>query len=158
MVSLTNDLYIPERRCGLDRRKGKLFIPSTHWLTGKRETARRGEDRQKPYKIDIYSSKVFAAILVVILLSVLDAMLTLLLMSHGAVEINPVMAYFLSHGAIVFFGVKYLLTCTCLILVLLNKNAYLFGTKMRAKTLFVLFVIPFALVVHWELFLIFFVV
>jgi len=65
------------------------------------------------------------------------------------------MAYYLDHGPLVFFGVKYLLTCASILLILLIKDIHFIKTKVQTKTLFVLFIIPFALVVQWELYLIF---
>jgi hypothetical protein len=155
---LPSNSYMPERRCGSDRRKWKISIFATHWLSGNRKLARRAEDSQKPYKIDRYGSKALVAILICILLALLDTTLTLFLISRGAVEINPFMAFLIEQGAFVFFAVKYLLTCTCLVFILLYKNSYLFGTKYQAKALFILFAIPYALVVNWELYLIVFVV
>ena len=134
-----------------------MSILSRYWLTGRREAVRRQADRQKPYGIDRHSSKTLAAILSIIALSILDGEFTLFLISHGASEMNPVMAYFLDHGPLAFFGAKYLLTCSCLVFILLNANSYLFGTKLRGKILFVLLAIPFALVIKWQLYIIFFI-
>lgn len=134
-----------------------MAILSKHSLVGKRQTARRREDRQKSYGVDRYSLKIFVTILLVISLSMLDATLTLFLISEGASELNPVMAYFLEHGPLVFFVAKYLMTSFALVFILPNTNSYLFGTKVRGKILFGLFAVPFALAVKWELYLIFFV-
>ena len=157
MSSFADNSRKSERRCGFDRRKGKMSIFCKHWLIGRREAIRRQEDRQKSYRMDRHSFKILAAILLIILLSILDATLTLFLISHGATEINPVMAYFLDYGPLAFFGAKYLFTCSSLVFILLNTNSYLFRTKVRAKILFVWFAIPFALVINWELYLILFV-
>ncbi len=134
-----------------------MAILSKHSRVGKRQVVRRREDRQKSYGVDRYSLKTFVTILLVISLSILDASLTLFLIHNGASEVNPVMAYFLDHGPLVFFGAKYLITSCSLLFLLPYMNSYIFGTKVRAKILFVLFAIPFALVVNWELYLIFFV-
>jgi hypothetical protein len=134
-----------------------MSILSRYWLTGRREAVRRQGDRQKAYRIDRHSSKTLGASLLFITLSILDGVLTLFLISEGASEINPIMAYFLDHGPLAFFGAKYLLTCFCVVFVLLNANSYLFGTKVRAKILFVLGAIPFALAIKWELYIIFFI-
>ncbi|MBW2645695.1 MAG: hypothetical protein JRE23_05895 [Deltaproteobacteria bacterium] len=157
MNSFADNLQNLIKRSGLDRRKGKMPIFSKYWLAGRRTAPRREEDRQGFYRIDRHSGRTLTAILIIIALSILDALLTLHLTSHGAQEINPVMAYFLNHGPLHFFGAKYLLTCASVIILLLYKNAYLFKTKVRAKILFIVFAIPFALVVQWEVYLIFFV-
>lgn len=157
MSSFANISRKYERRSGFDRRKGRTSILSRHWLTGRRETARRQADRQKPYGIDRHSSKTLVAILSIITLSILDAAFTLFLISHGASEMNPVMAYFLDHGPLAFFGAKYLLTCFCVMFIFLNANSYLFGTKVRGNMLLALLAIPFALAVKWQLYMIFFI-
>ena len=89
-------------------------------------------------------------------LSVLDALFTLDLVLHkGAVELNPVMDYYLDCSPLVFFWVKYLLTWAALLIILLAKDVYLFKTKFQVKSLFIIVSIPFLLVVHWELYLLF---
>ena len=146
-----------DRRCGEDRRKNR--VPSLRWssILGRRGTPRRMEDRQGCFAIDVYSSKTLALILLILSLSVMDALLTLYLIGQGAVEVNPVMAYFLNYGPFVFFSAKYLLTALAILLVLVNSRAFIFGTRVRAQILLVVFAAPFALVVKWQLYLVFFV-
>lgn len=109
---------------------------------------------QRAHRIDRYSSKTCAGILLIILLSITDAYLTLYLISHGAVELNPIMRYYLDHSALAFFGMKYLLTCSAILLILVIKDVYLFGTRVQGKVMFVICLIAFTLVVQWELFLV----
>jgi hypothetical protein len=127
-----------------------------YWLTGRRANPRREEDREKSYKTDRYDGKTFAAILTIITLSILDAIFTMYLISLGAIEVNPIMDYFLAHGPLKFFGVKYFLTCGSIILLLLNKNVYLLKHRIQTEIIFIIVVILFALVVLWELYLILF--
>lgn len=144
-----------ERRSGVDRRKGnrQIFF-SKHLFAGNRESVRRREDRKESYSIDRYSYKLLMLILLIIFLSMCDGVLTLILLDKGAVEINPVMAYSLNHGPMVFFGVKYLLTTFSLLIILIHSNTYLFQTRLRTKALFGMIIIPFLLVIYWEFFLI----
>ena len=148
--------YLPpfERRSGLDRRKGKLPLFSRYWLTGRRAEPRRAADRRKLYLEDRYSSRTVTVTLLIVVLSVLDAIFTLNLVDRGAVELNPVMAYYLQKGPMVFFAVKYLLTCSAVMLVFFHKNAYVFNSNWQVKMLFPLLTVPFVLVVQWELYLI----
>ena len=148
----------PQRRSGLDRRTEALPILGNckYWLTGRRAYPRREEDRQKSYKTDRYDAKTFAAILTIITLSILDAIFTMYLISLGAIEVNPIMAYFLEYGPLKFFGVKYFLTCASIVFLLLNKNVYLFNHKIRTEIVFIVVVIIFALVILWELYLVLF--
>jgi hypothetical protein len=124
---------------------------------GRRKEMRRDEDNLKSYFLDHYSLRVFGIIIGIILLSLTDAMLTLYLIRNGAAEVNPVMNYFLRYGPLPFLAAKYLLTTASIVLLLIYKNVYIFGTKIRAKYLFIIIFFIFASVVIWELFLILFV-
>jgi hypothetical protein len=124
---------------------------------GRRKLMRRDEDNRKSYFLDHYSLRVFGIIIGIILLSLTDAMLTLYLIRNGAAEINPVMEHFLRYGPLPFLAAKYLLTTASIVLLLIYKNVQIFGTKIRAKYLFIFIFLIFASVVIWELFLIFFV-
>jgi len=143
----------PERRSGRDRRNGRAPIFSRHRLAGKRSRPRRKADRRKAYFLDRYSYRIFLVILAITLLSITDAALTLYLMRHGAAEINPVMAYFLSHGPTAFFIAKYILTTFSVVVILIYGNNFLFGTRLRVKLLFLAALVPFAMVIVWEIFL-----
>jgi hypothetical protein len=150
MSSCTNNPANFERRSGIDRRKRRPPFFSKYWLTGRRGAHRRKDDRQRFCDIDRYNYKILAAILLIIALSTLDAIFTLVLVSRGAEEVNPFMAYYLDRSPLLFFWVKYLMTCASIILILFSTNTYLFKTKIQAKTLFFLVPIPFVLVVQWQ--------
>jgi len=142
-----------EKRSGFDRRDGKIRILSKYWLTGKRTIIRRTEDRRKLTLIDRHSARTFAAILLIITLSVIDAIFTLSLIDSGAAELNPIMAYYLGHGPLAFFWVKYLLTCAAVLILLLIKNIPLFNTRFQAKILLIVVLIPYVFVIQWEIYL-----
>jgi hypothetical protein len=155
MNSVEKNLSKLEKRSGLDRRDGKIRIFSKYWLTGRRTIVRRMEDRQSPVLIDRHSPRTFIVILFIIILSVLDAILTLNLVDLGASELNPIMAYYLGHGPLTFFWVKYLLTSAAVLILLFIKNIQLFNTRFQAKILFILVLVPYALVIQWELYLLY---
>jgi len=125
---------------------------------GRRREVRRNDDNQESYFLDHYSLRVFGIIIGIILLSLTDALLTLYLIRHGAAEVNPIMEHFLRYGPLPFLAAKYLLTTASIVLLLIYKNVHIFGTRIRAKYLFIVIFLIFASVVVWELFLIFFVV
>ena len=109
---------------------------------------------QRPQEIDRYSTKVFAIIIFIIGLSILDAILTLFLVGNGAKELNPLMAYYLEQSPFLFVCVKYLLTCAAVILILFCKDFYIFKTRTKARILFLLMMAPLVVVIHWQLYLI----
>ena len=133
-------------------------LPGLRYLFfGRRKEVRRNDDNQESYFLDHYSSRVFAIIIGIILLSLTDAMLTLYLIRNGAAEVNPVMEHFLKYGTLPFLAAKYLLTTASIVLLLIYKNVHIFGTKIRAKYLFIVIFLIFASVVLWEVYLILFV-
>ena len=88
----------------------------------------------------------FAAALCTIALSIVDAYFTLDLVSHGAEELNPIMAYYLEKSPLTFFSVKYLLTSASTIMILSIKEISILGRKLRTEILFGCFILLLACV------------
>jgi len=105
--------------------------------------------------MDSYSQSLFAVIIGILCLSLIDAVMTLHLIGHGATEINPIMAYFLDKGTVTFVAAKYILTTVAVIIILLVKNSYLPRTRIRSKNLFIFAIASFALVIIWEIWLVY---
>jgi hypothetical protein len=147
-----------EKRSGKDRRAPRF--PKLRYLlfAGRRARVRRAEDWHGTFYFDRYSSSIFAAIVLILLLSVLDALLTLYLIDHGSTELNPIMSYFLKYGPFVFMGAKYFLTCAGVVILLLFRNALRKRSVAHAQNIFSYIIGAFTTVIVWELCLIFFVV
>lgn len=142
-----------ERRMGSDRRGSD----SPRWrkfvFGGVRARIRRKEDRYRFLLLDRYSTALFVTIVSILFLSLIDAFLTLLLIDHGAVEINPLMAYFLRFGPLVFLGVKYSLTSlSVFVLVLFSQMFIRQSTRLASRILSYACGI-FSTVIVWELYL-----
>ena len=97
----------------------------------------------------------FAAITAILMLSVFDALLTIILIDSGSSELNPVMAYFLKQGLLEFIAAKYFLTSMGVVVLLIFKNIFLSRAKIHTSSLFTAVIIAFSAVIAWELFLIF---
>jgi hypothetical protein len=147
-----------EKRSGKERRTHQF--PKWRYLlfSGKRAKARRKEDRHRTFYFDRYSSNLFAAIVAILMLSVLDALLTLYLIDNGSTELNPVMSYFIEYGPFVFMGAKYFLTCTGVIILLLFRNVLRKRSITHTQHLFSYIIVAFTTVIAWELYLIIFIV
>ena len=146
-----------EKRSGKDRRTHRF--PKLRYLlfAGRRSRIRREEDWEGTFYFDRYSSSIFAAIVLILLLSVLDALLTLYLIDRGSTELNPVMAYFLKYGPFVFMGAKYFLTCMGVVILLLFRNALRKRSATHARYVFSYIIGVFSTVIFWQICLIFFV-
>jgi hypothetical protein len=147
-----------ERRSGKDRRTNQLPKLKYILYCGRRAKARRDDDLQRTFYFDRYSSKLFAAIVAILLLSVLDALLTLYLIDNGSSELNPIMSYFLNHGPFVFMGAKYFLTCLGVLILLLFRNVFIARSNTHTHHVFSYIIGAFSTVIAWQLYLIFFVV
>lgn len=142
-------------RCGQERRTDNKTRIKYLFFNGRRERFRREEDRGKIFVFDRYTPKLFAAITAILVLSIFDALLTLILIDSGSSELNPVMAYFLGHGLLPFFGAKYFLTSMGVFILLIFKNIFLTRVKIYTHSLFSAAIIAFSAVIIWELFLIY---
>lgn len=118
-----------------------------------RITVRRADDRKRIVALDRYQPSLFIGIMIVLSLSLLDALLTLILIAQGAKEINPVMQYYLSHGPQVFLFVKYGLTAFSVIIIVLLKDSLISRYRIGTGILIHVFTAFFGSVVLWECFL-----
>jgi uncharacterized membrane protein YqjE len=143
-----------DRRSGRDRRK-----EMTSWrqmmFYGQRQIIRRRTDRQRLTWVDKYSSNLFISILAVVLLSILDAFLTLFLINNGATEVNPFMAYCLSHGPSAFILIKYAITSISVLILLILSNVFILRFNIHTRAIFPYVIGAFGCVILWELFLIY---
>ncbi len=115
-----------ERRGATDRRRRTL----RSLFTGSFNPRRRGPRRVRDGSLtstDWHESQWLAIALVILLLSVADAVLTLTLVQHGALEANPVMATFLALDPDVFVAFKIGLTAGGVVLLTLVAKVRAFG-------------------------------
>ena len=141
-----------DKRSGLDRRKQK--IPRLKYLLfgGQRKMIRRSEDKQQMIILDNYSPKLLTFVLIILALSLADGFFTLHVTGHGAIEANPVMAYFLDLSPWAFMSVKYFLTCLSVICFLILNNLYIKSLNVRVDKLFPAVIVVFLVVVFWQFF------
>jgi hypothetical protein len=131
-----NDRYyindVESSRLDPDRRKCPTPILSRFTIMGgKRKTIRREKDKKKHLFVDLYSTRLMIAVLLLFCLSCLDAFLTLALINKGIVyEANPVMAYFLGYGILPFAFTKFAITASAIAVLCLFKNVNLTRISM----------------------------
>ena len=98
-----------DRRSGSERRS-ITFAAYWHGARNPRRRAGRRSTDLHYTVIDWHSPRLLIPVLAILGLCVLDGMLTVILMKHGASELNPVMALFLPHDLLSFALVKIGLT------------------------------------------------
>ena len=139
-----------ERRSNQNRRQNHISFLKSVLCKGKRYNLRRADDSKQITVLDQYDTSLMIFALIVLGLSMVDAVLTLTLLEHGAVEVNPVMRYFIDLGLGPFVIAKYGLTATPLVvMVMLSASSFL---RFRIGSLMFLFSgLAFGSVVMWEL-------
>jgi hypothetical protein len=143
-----------DRRDHSDRRQQ----PTSPWAAlppaGQRMKNRRVEEHRQPYFTDRFSPGIFAGILLLIVATFVDAGLTIYVLHGGGAEFNPLMNRLLDHSIEAFVMGKYLLTVLGLPVLLIFRNYYLFGTRLRVGYLIPASVALYAVLIGYQVILI----
>ena len=107
-----------------DRRALTLRTFLASGFSPRRRTGRRADDHELP--VDFHDARLLVPVLTMLLLSTTDAFLTVRLMSDGAQETNPLLAFVLSEHPRLFAAVKMALTGlgTLLLVALARARAF----------------------------------
>lgn len=143
-----------DRRSCIDRRRKRLSSIKELFKHRRRHHLRRKDDHRKIVLFDRYSNALIRIVIVVLLLSVCDAFFTIFLFSNGAVELNPIMAYYLNISPLTFLLVKYGLTALSVVTVVILHYTLIRCLGIQTRYLLHGFAAVFYLVVVWEVFLI----
>jgi hypothetical protein len=141
-----------ERRSLADRRSQTARALLTGGWHARRRNPRRG-DPVRPGSIDWHAPQWFAAALVVLLLSMADTFLTLVLVQHGAIEVNPIMAPLVIGGGRSFAFMKLALTASAVTILVVLARVPTFG-RLLAGPLLVGTAFLYALLISYELWLV----
>lgn len=140
-----------ERRSGKDRRSRPTSPLTVSSLAGSRKYYRRKEDRKRYYFVDLYSPLVVTLYLTTLVLSLVDALLTLRLIEAKFGELNPVMDFFLQKGPTPFIIAKWALTSLGLTVLLVLKNVYVWRGRIRTAALLAIFPFLYLVLIAYEL-------
>ncbi len=142
------------KRLGVDRRKENRINIRSLIFGGRRKNIRRKVDKQKFFFVDQYNAFYFSAIVIILTLSAVDALLTLFLINNGAIELNPIMAFYIQVGPYWFFATKYALTIIGVVTLLMFRNIYIRPFKIHTGSLLYFFLAVFITIVSWQFYLI----
>jgi hypothetical protein len=144
-----------DRRSGRDRRQSRFPTLAGLFLQRRRGDRRRRSDRNRIVILDRYINTNLWPVVLVLLLSITDGFLTLFLLTNGAMELNPVMNFFIDIGPFAFMGAKYLFTVGSVLIVVVLNDALVRYFKIYARELVKYFAAAFGAVVGWEIYLVF---
>ncbi len=111
-----------DRRDGSDRRRRPTPIISRYTFLGRRRHNRRSSSPQFNYYVDLYDTRLLVVLLLIVLLSLADSVLTYRYVSMGGHEANPVMKILLEVGDKAFFSYKFVMTAMGIFVLCLHKN------------------------------------
>ncbi len=104
------------------------------------QTLSNYSQKDKPYSFS-YESHYLVLILSILLLCILDAHFTLHLLQLGGVELNPLMIYLLEKDVALSLVLKYLITASGIIFLLVHKNFRIFGNIRVSGLIYFVFII-----------------
>jgi Domain of unknown function (DUF5658) len=141
------NVHTSDRRSGIERRQMTLAAYWRGALRPRRIAGRRRRDRLYPV-VDWHSPRLLALVITILGLCVLDGVLTVTLMSHGAREANPVLALFLPDNLPWFAAVKLALTTVGMVVLVACSRMRLFRAIPGETMLYVVLALYAALVVY----------
>jgi hypothetical protein len=109
-----------DRRLGPDRRKRPTPVLSRHWLVGRRRGGRRIGEATNIY-VDKYTIFEWLLVIAIFVLCLSDLVLTIMHISAGAQEANPIMGFAWREGGNLGFSLtKMGITIGCLFVLLIH--------------------------------------
>jgi hypothetical protein len=141
---------IPERRESTERRRSVLRALWRGNFARRRLAPRRGNERHAVVT-DWFHPQWLAVGIVILLLCTADALLTLTLISHGAVEINPLMEPLVSGSGHLFAFLKIGLTAMGVTFLTLLARLRFWGKTVG--TILYVVLAGYAVLVGYEVFL-----
>jgi hypothetical protein len=140
------------RRLPTDRRKFTLQTLVRGVTNAQRRQLRRVNDQNQGGYVDRHEPRLLLSTLGILLLSLTDAVLTLTLLQHGAVELNSFMAVLIETDVQLFVAGKMAITAVCLIFLLIHAKFRIFRV-VRISMLLYAFLSIYALLIAYELIL-----
>jgi len=125
----------------MNKERNKFFNPKDPLL----QTLSHYSQKDKPYT-NSYESHYLVLILSILLLCILDAHFTLNLLQLGGVELNPLMIVLLEKDVALSLVLKYLITASGLIFLLVHKNFRIFGNIRVSGLIYFVFILYVLLV------------
>jgi hypothetical protein len=134
-----------ERRERIDRREQTLRALLIGGFQPRRRRARRHES-PRIAALDWHPPQWLAVALLILLLSFADTLLTLVLLGHGAIEVNPLMRFLILDGGRSFALIKLGLTASCITLLIVLARSQAFGRFPAGPILYATLLIYIGLV------------
>jgi hypothetical protein len=144
-VKIIDDRAIEQRKT--DRRYFSLQTLLGTLFVNRRRNFRRQDDHLDSY-IDWYGPTPLIATLLIILLCCLDAFLTLILLNHGAVELNILMDWLIKRDIHTFTVTKLAITSIALVVLVMHFNFRIYRIFTVRYLMYALVPVYLVLIAH----------
>ena len=138
-----------ERRARFERRRRVWWSVCYGSFNPRRRTPSRRLDDSRFRSLDWYDAHLLAAAIGIVLLSVVDAFLTLTLLQSGADEVNPVMAALVYRSTAAFAALKMAMTSVSVVMLVFLAR-YRFMRVIRVQAVMYLVLIAYAGLISYE--------
>jgi hypothetical protein len=143
---------ISNNRCQDRRQVMPFFCPFHLGIKAGRRIGERRAESGKPGYVDYYEGHLMGWAVTILVLSALDAFLTLNILARGGEELNWFMAILVEDSVEKFVGFKLALTAMATILLVVHHNVLLMGT-MRVRHINYLIMFFYGALIGYELYL-----
>jgi hypothetical protein len=142
-----------ERRARADRRHRVWWAVWYGSFNPRRRTPPRRLDDSRFHSLDWHSSHLLAVAIGILLLSVMDAFLTLVLLQGGAAEVNPVMAALIYRSVAMFAALKMGMTGAGVLLMVILAR-YRFMRLLRVEWVLYGVLIAYVTLISYEVWMV----
>ncbi len=130
-----------------DRRQKPTPPISRYLFSGRRREARRCDEIDN-YYVDKHEWHLLFVTSTIMLFCVLDAYLTIKILQLGGSENNLLMSFFMRKNLPLTLIVRFFVTVTAAVFLLIHKNFKLFGAIRTHRLIYLIFSIYFVLVLY----------
>lgn len=137
-----------------ERRKNNLKSFTYSFFMRRRHGMRRTHDHSQGHYVDIHDSPTIYVAITIIVLSCVDAFLTLILLQKGlAYEANPFMDILIQSNTAAFVAIKTAITACCIIFLVAHKHFWLLGNRIRTHSVLFTALLAYAALINYEIIL-----
>ncbi len=140
--------YVPITRESFERREVSWRTVIFGFIRSRRHAKRR-ESEIEPLFTDWHSPWIFFLAISIMVMSSIDAFLTLELLERGAYEANPVIAWVMEWGTASFAAIKMAVTGVCILILVFLARVVVFK-RIRTGAILTVFFSIYATLICYE--------
>lgn len=127
-MAITSNISNACVRSNPDRRQNRMPFLGVFRANGRRKTVRRSiEASAIGHYLDHYDARLFIPSVIILALCMIDAYITLNLLSMGATELNVVMKLAIEKDVILFLATKYAMTAISVVFLVIHHRFRVFN-------------------------------